>query len=79
VHPIYGGKAILRHESGIYFALVTGHTIQGDHVALLRGGRYPVVLREIGPSWEIIGECYIHGIMQGELYQGRDSRKLTLI
>jgi hypothetical protein len=33
-----------------YFALVPGHTILGDHIALLRGGRYPLVLREIGSS-----------------------------
>jgi hypothetical protein len=62
-----------------YFALVPGHTIQGDHIALLRGGRYPVVLREIRPLWGIIGECYVHGIMHGELYHDMDSRKLTLI
>jgi hypothetical protein len=62
-----------------YFALVPGHSIQGDHIALLRGGRYPVVLREMGSSWEIIGECYVHGIMYGELYKDVDSRKITLI
>ena len=62
-----------------YFALVPSHTIQGDHIALLRGGRYPVVLREIGPSWGVIGECYVHGIMHGELYKDMDARKLTLI
>ncbi|KAH9206245.1 hypothetical protein DL95DRAFT_397052, partial [Leptodontidium sp. 2 PMI_412] len=61
-----------------YFALVPSHTIQGDRVALLKGGRYPVMLREIGPSWGVIGECYVHGIMHGELYQDMDSRKLTL-
>jgi len=61
-----------------YFGLVSSHTIQGDHIALLRGGSFPVVLREIGSSWGIIGECYVHGIMYGELYQDMDSRKLTL-
>ncbi|KFY88006.1 hypothetical protein V500_06634 [Pseudogymnoascus sp. VKM F-4518 (FW-2643)] len=62
-----------------YFALVPGQANQQDHIALLRGGRYPVVLRANKSAWDIIGECYVHGIMHGELYQDVGSRKLTLI
>ncbi|KAK4099241.1 HET-domain-containing protein [Parathielavia hyrcaniae] len=40
----------------------------GDQIALLRGGRVPVVLR----PREFVGEAYVHGIMDGEAFdEGR--------
>jgi hypothetical protein len=62
-----------------YFALVPGSAKQGDCIALLRGGSYPVALRANGSAWEVVGECYIHGVMQGELYEDTAVTKLTLI
>lgn len=61
-----------------YFVLALGHTIEGDRIGLLKGGRYPIVLRATGPAWHVVGECYIHGIMHGELFQDDDLGKLTL-
>ncbi|KAK4664073.1 uncharacterized protein QC763_500170 [Podospora pseudopauciseta] len=41
----------------------------GDKVALLRGGRVPMILRprEDG-SMQFVGEAYVHGVMDGEAF-----------
>lgn len=55
-----------------YFGLGPQKLEPGDRVAVLFGSGVPFVLRKcpaiVGrPAWRIIGECYVHGIMQGEV------------
>jgi hypothetical protein len=38
----------------------------GDKIFVLYGGQVPFILRPKGEFYELIGECYIHGIMDGE-------------
>jgi hypothetical protein len=38
----------------------------GDKVCLLEGAQFPIILRPNGDSWVVVGESYIHGIMDGE-------------
>ncbi|KAK7429583.1 hypothetical protein QQZ08_003963 [Neonectria magnoliae] len=40
----------------------------GDVVAVLYGGKTPFVLRQRaeGDGWTLVGECYVHGLMNGE-------------
>lgn len=54
-----------------YIGLFPSHTIKGDVINVLGGCPVPYVMREVkGKScWHIIGECYVHGIMQGEMAQ----------
>lgn len=41
--------------------------MSGDVVVLLFGGNVPYILRSIEDErWRFVGECYVHGIMQGE-------------
>lgn len=42
----------------------------GDSIAILLGCSTPMVLRETGGGWQLVGECYVHGAMQGELLGG---------
>jgi hypothetical protein len=61
-----------------YFVLGPDALQEGDVVAVLRGGKIPFVLRrastnsdgdpgtDTGDRWILIGECYVHGIMDGE-------------
>jgi hypothetical protein len=44
------------------------HTCQeGDVISVLAGGRVPFVLRKCGENqYQLIGDAYIHGIMDGE-------------
>ncbi|KAK0509247.1 hypothetical protein JMJ35_008618 [Cladonia borealis] len=43
---------------------------KGDHVYILSGGEVPYMLRPVsGPiprTFELVGDCYLHGIMYGE-------------
>ena len=45
-------------------------------MATLLGANMPFVLRPVpddhrrkGPRWRLLGECYVHGIMDGELVE----------
>jgi len=38
----------------------------GDKVVILFGCASPLVLRSIGSRYQLVGECYVHGIMHGE-------------
>ncbi|KAF5695034.1 heterokaryon incompatibility protein (het-6OR allele) [Fusarium globosum] len=43
-----------------------------DKIALLRGCNTPVILREYNGGWKLIGECYTHGVMYGEVTAKED-------
>lgn len=45
----------------------------GDKVVIIFGCASPLVLRPVGSHYELVGECYVHGIMHGEAM--RDSSK----
>jgi hypothetical protein len=50
---------------------------QGDHVAILQDARTPSVLRKVVrsgllvdfPLYGVVGEAYLDGVMQGELFE----------
>jgi hypothetical protein len=50
----------------------------GDQVALLSGLTMPLILREAAPHYEVVGEAYVHGAMQGELWPENESHLLQL-
>ena len=52
---------------GRYMGVTTYDTEKGDLLVLLEGFTMPFVLRPNGDNFVIIGDCYIHGIMDGEL------------
>ena len=69
---IMAGRRVFRTNHTL---LGLGHeaTRPGDHIFLLLGARVPFVLRPISPAegnsracYEMVGEAYVHGIMQGE-------------
>jgi Heterokaryon incompatibility protein (HET) len=48
-------------------------TAAGDQVFLLIGSDVPFVLRPAGEKFELVGACYVHGVMYGEgLHQDFD-------
>ncbi|KAI0377172.1 heterokaryon incompatibility protein-domain-containing protein [Hypomontagnella monticulosa] len=51
-------------------------SVPGDRVALLQAGRVPVVLRQDGDGYRLIGEAYVHGAMYGEMF---DDQKVVEI
>ncbi|KAH8755177.1 hypothetical protein BGZ57DRAFT_933466 [Hyaloscypha finlandica] len=43
----------------------------GDIVCVLLGGELPYVLRPVGNErYKMVGQCYMHGIMDGEVIRG---------
>jgi hypothetical protein len=53
---------------------------KGDQVCILLGCNIPLVLRqrENEPYHEVIGECYLHGLMNGEIMNELDNRKFKI-
>ena len=41
---------------------------ENDFICILHGCAIPFVLRKNGDFFELLGECYIHGFMNGEYY-----------
>lgn len=43
----------------------------GDVVAIFKGGRVPFVVQRSGAreeAWRLVGECYVHCLMNGEVW-----------
>lgn len=59
------------------YGLLPGRTIETDIICLLFGCSVPVVLRphEGDTYYEMIGECFIYGIMQGEAVSSIDESR----
>ena len=53
-----------------YMGLVHTRAKEDDLICALYGGQVLYVLREIGPSEHLFtGECYVHGLMDGEVFE----------
>ncbi|KAF2826022.1 HET-domain-containing protein [Ophiobolus disseminans] len=60
-----------------YLALVPDSAEVGDAMWLLKGGSVPFVLRQASAqndektlrTWEVVGEAYVHGAMNGEIWE----------
>jgi hypothetical protein len=51
---------------------------KGDEVALLKGGMVPLVIRKTDNNFELVGDCYVHGIMHGEAFSEEACRVIWL-
>ena len=49
-----------------YFGFGPNCTAAGDQIFLLIGSDVPFILRPAGENFELVGPCYVHGIMYGE-------------
>lgn len=58
-----------------------GGARQGDSVALLKGGRVAFILRRCPGReiWELVGEAYVHGIMEGEAWDSTKCGKILIV
>ncbi|EXF79321.1 hypothetical protein CFIO01_02056 [Colletotrichum fioriniae PJ7] len=79
---VYKTKSLDHH----YMGTVPWNAQVEDYVVLLEGFRTPFVLRKIRnddqsggeDAFQIIGDCYVHGVMDGELLRPIDNLKETL-
>lgn len=49
---------------------------QGDHVCILYGCSVPLILREVQGGLSLVGEAYVHGLMDGEALALLDEGRL---
>ena len=58
-------------------------TQAGDGICVFFGALVPFVVRphKSSGSYQLIGECYVHGIMDGEILQmpGLETEEITIV
>lgn len=63
-----------------YIGLAPAHAWEGDEICLLFGGDVPYVVRKGEDHYQLIGECYCYGIMDGEAVgDGKDAKMYTFV
>jgi hypothetical protein len=62
-----------------WFVLAPLTARKGDRCVIISGGNTPFIVREKGQNWELIGECYIRGAMQGEAFKDESCVNIVLV
>ena len=62
------GRTFCTTEQG-RIGWVPKNSIAGDAIAVLTGGQLPIVLRSCGDHHTVVGDAYVHGVMQGEAFE----------
>ncbi|KAI0205232.1 hypothetical protein F4808DRAFT_410991 [Astrocystis sublimbata] len=57
-----------------YIGLGPSMTVEGDLLCILFGGATPMILRPLGDSYRLIGECYVYDLISGEAVRDRRKR-----
>ncbi len=61
-----------------YIGRIPHGSAVNDIICVFTGGSVPIVLRDNGDGcYEFIGECYVHGIMDGETMKRDDLTSLS--
>ncbi|KAH7369611.1 heterokaryon incompatibility protein-domain-containing protein [Rhexocercosporidium sp. MPI-PUGE-AT-0058] len=66
VQEAHKGRRFCVTKEG-YMCTTSFDTERDDIVAMFEGFRTPFILRKLGDDWNLVGDCYVHGIMDGEL------------
>lgn len=70
------GRLAIETTDG-FLGLAPDDTKTGDVICILSGGHVPFVLRPLDDGmWRLVGECYIHGVMDGEAFEGQKKENL---
>ncbi|CAG8958801.1 hypothetical protein HYFRA_00011752 [Hymenoscyphus fraxineus] len=76
-------RSLFVSKDGSCFGLAPNGSEIGDVIALLAGGLVPYILRpkcELGVNfYEIIGDAYVHGIMDGEAWNSTITQDINLV
>ena len=62
-------RRFFKSKSG-RFGWAPDTVMPGDVVAVLNGLSIPLILRKVETGYEVVGDCYIHGLMDGEAVAG---------
>jgi hypothetical protein len=69
-------RRLIRTEKG-YLGMGPAIAEEGDYIALAQGARIPLVVRDKGDLWELVGDAYVHGVMDGELWNEDKCQKMA--
>jgi hypothetical protein len=68
-HRAAYGRAFFTTKSRGYMGLCPTLTREGDRLVIVFGARTPFILRKLsGNRFRLLGECYVHNIMRGEIF-----------
>ena len=62
-----------------YIGLGPSGMEEGDRIALFKGGKMPLVVRPVGEDLELVGDCYVHGIMFGERFHEEECELIWFV
>ncbi|KAI0426033.1 heterokaryon incompatibility protein-domain-containing protein [Xylaria sp. FL1042] len=71
-------RRMVRTSDRELVGLVPAAANVGDHIFLFKGSRVPIVVREDNDRLLAVGDCYIHGIMNGEAFEESRCSRHTL-
>lgn len=71
-------RRFMRTKGG-YIGLVSDLASAGDSVGVFEGAKVPLVLRSKGSDWELIGDGYVHGIMDTEAFVQEKCKEFWLV
>ena len=70
------GRAFFISRTG-FMGLAPKAALPDDEIVLFLGARIPFVIRRSGNrNWNLIGECYVYGLMFGEAMEGLDVERM---
>jgi len=76
-------KSIFRTSGGSqpggYVGLAPRGIRAGDWVVILEGGNVPFVVRQASGDWQIVGACYLHGCMHGQVFDQKNCVDVVFI
>jgi len=70
-------RRMMRTDKG-YLGLVPALAQTGDRIVLLKGLNVPALVRSKGETWELVGDCYVHGMMNGEAFRSERCEHIWL-
>ena len=75
----YSGRRLFRTKAG-FFGISNQALQREDGVWILAGAETPIVLRNgNGDEWLVVGEAYIHGVMEGEAIEKLPDRLRNIV
>ena len=73
---MYRRRLVITHNGRL--GLVPAATRKQDQVCVLVACSNPVIVRQVGNDHVLVGECYIHAVMNGEAVSEAQKEALTL-
>ncbi|KAH7413344.1 heterokaryon incompatibility protein-domain-containing protein [Cadophora sp. MPI-SDFR-AT-0126] len=69
------GRRLMETDLG-YVGTAHSQAHVGDSIALLQGASVPIILRPCNGGYRVVGEAYVHGIMEGEFWEAQDESQM---